>query len=554
MEQDIYSGVLSEYLKEGGDPTEAVNILSESYIGVPSMCNLTAESANFVGLNSQTILLNAVRQMLTQKFDPKRCDALFMKNDDQTPPEWLDAIVQDTHWRQTIYELMEMHPRSVFLNFVVLRIAESGYASEVSALKTASIYVKIYNYILGNSIAEKVSADDLELKDSLPEFLKLCCEREETYLYAQLLIRKLYDEFNGLPFLKLARQLENAAARRGHSQFVEHLRTYMSDAPLQLSKAFNAILSKQAVTPGDVMVIHRFYTSSNPPASRYICNYEFIGHQLDQDMLERVIYIIAYATTFKESSPKEDQKEKIDKVCTTLKALHGALKDPKGVNFRGSLPTIVQSRKIPIASLAILHWIEHLSLRTPYYETYYRTSVTPLPHLLLDEIANENPLQQPVVFEIVKRCLLHDYQNFAPEILMTLRTNWIDRLLNLVALDFTMPVLKFMKEIGPELDRSLSVHFVKNLLEIAKPPCSAAFIEYFADIVASIPQMSTSNQSVQEAVDVFFEEAISSSDGLSAEIKAKVARARQRGVKRVRGEPSIDEDEDDPEISGDSSR
>ncbi|KAG0170525.1 Negative elongation factor C/D [Apophysomyces sp. BC1021] len=573
MEQDIYSGVLSEYLKEGGDPTDAVNLLSDSYIGVPSMCNLTAESADFVGLDSQNILLSAIKQMLTQKFDSKRCDSVFMKKDDQVAPEWLDIIIQDPYWRQTIYELMETHPRSMFLNFAVLRIAENGYGSEVSQLKTASSYVKIYNYILGDSISKQVSADDLEFEDNLPEFLRLCCEREETYLYAQILIRKLRDEFDGLPFLRLARQLENAALKRGQrqtehfsndsTQFVEHLRTYMSEAPLQLSKALNTILSKRSVTPGDIMVIHRFYTSTNPPESHHICNYELInillkvvyvpnsGHQLNQDTLERVIYIIAYATTFNDALPREEQRDKIDKVCTTLTTLCGALKDPKGVNFRGSLPTIIQSRKVPVASLAILYWIEYLSLHTPYYETYYRTSVTPLPHLLLDEIANENPLQQPIVFDIVKRCLMYNYQNFAPEILMALRTNWIDRLLNLVALDYTMPVLKFMKEVGPELDRSLSVYF---LLDIAKPPCSMIFIEHVADIVASIPQMLSSNKQIQESVESFFEEAVNTSENMNTEVKAKITRARQRGVKRHRDELNVNDDEDDPEVLGDASR
>ncbi|KAG0184692.1 Negative elongation factor C/D [Apophysomyces sp. BC1034] len=552
MEQDIYSGVLSEYLKEGGDPTDAVNLLSDSYIGVPSMCNLTAESADFVGLDSQNILLSAIKQMLTQKFDSKRCDSVFMKKDDQVAPEWLDIIIQDPYWRQTIYELMETHPRSMFLNFAVLRIAENGYGSEVSQLKTASSYVKIYNYILGDSISKQVSADDLEFEDNLPEFLRLCCEREETYLYAQILIRKLRDEFDGLPFLRLARQLENAALKRGQrqtehfsndsTQFVEHLRTYMSEAPLQLSKALNTILSKRSVTPGDIMVIHRFYTSTNPPESHHICNYELInillkvvyvpnsGHQLNQDTLERVIYIIAYATTFNDALPREvlltdvvqiqhivllnmsfkqEQRDKIDKVCTTLTTLCGALKDPKGVNFRGSLPTIIQSRKVPVASLAILYWIEYLSLHTPYYETYYRTSVTPLPHLLLDEIANENPLQQPIVFDIVKRCLMYNYQNFAPEIL---------------------------------------------LLDIAKPPCSMIFIEHVADIVASIPQMLSSNKQIQESVESFFEEAVNTSENMNTEVKAKITRARQRGVKRHRDELNVNDDEDDPEVLGDASR
>lgn len=71
-----------------------------------------------------------------------------------------------------------------------------------------------------------------------------------------------------------------------------------------------------------------------------------------------------------------------------------------------------------MASLAVLLWIEYLSIETPYYETFYRSADVPLPHLILDEIAHLRPIQRPMVFRVIKRCLKHKYQNFAPEILV----------------------------------------------------------------------------------------------------------------------------------------
>jgi hypothetical protein len=120
LEQNIYTDALSEYLKLGGAPMDAVNLLSESYIGIPSMCNATAKSVDSIGLSSDIILRKAIRHQLKNRFDPQRCDEFFMQLNDQMAPEWLDVILEDIHWRQTFYELLEKYPNCVFLNFAIL--------------------------------------------------------------------------------------------------------------------------------------------------------------------------------------------------------------------------------------------------------------------------------------------------------------------------------------------------------------------------------------------------------------------------------------------------
>jgi hypothetical protein len=104
----------------GGSPLAAVNLLSESYIGIPSMCNATAASVNSIGLNSDNILRKAIRHQLKGRFNPQRVDEFFLLNDSQMAPEWLDVLLQDAHWRQTMYELLEKYPSCVFLNFAIM--------------------------------------------------------------------------------------------------------------------------------------------------------------------------------------------------------------------------------------------------------------------------------------------------------------------------------------------------------------------------------------------------------------------------------------------------
>lgn len=113
--------------------------------------------------------------------------------------------------------------------------------------------------------------------------------------------------------------------------------------------------------------------------------------------------------------------------------------------------------------MGLLLWIEHMAIETTYFETYFRTTETPTLHLVLDEIANKHKLQQPVVFEVIKKCIKHKYSNFAPEIQMALQRTWVDRMLYLVQLNYAIPVLKYFGQEGAELDDSVIIYFLKRV-------------------------------------------------------------------------------------------
>ncbi|CAO3612675.1 unnamed protein product [Cunninghamella echinulata] len=498
---------------------DAVTLLAESYIGTPSMCNVTFSAASSIGLDGQTIMREAIKKKFKERFDPKRCDIIFMDTESQIAPAWLDKIIHDEYWRETIYELMEVYPRSVFLNFAVLRIAESGFRQEISKLRTASTYIEIYNSILDNSFSNIIHVDDLEFEDRLPDIVRVCCEREETYLYAQILLQNLYEKEQSMPFIRLSKELEKAAIERGQFAFVDTLKMYLSNAPPEISSALKAIRSSQQATPGDIMILYKLYTSNNPPATSYIRDFELINTMvrsvfvpnngvLRAELKDKLIYLIAYGTTRNDIKPLESQKPEIDRVCGVLKELQVSLNEKaKGENLKGAMKCILNSISLPIGSLAILIWIEYTSINTPYFETYFRSSEVPLLHLLLDEIASQHPLQRPFVFEVIKKCLRHPYQNFAPETLMTLQTAWIDRLLYLVQMHYTLPVLKFMKNVEREFDHSLIIHFVQHVLKMARAPYSQEFIEHMANILVPISEMLSLIKDVQKTVIDFFDEA-----------------------------------------------
>ncbi|CAO3592987.1 unnamed protein product [Absidia cylindrospora] len=483
------------------------------------MCNVIASSATSIGVDSQKVMREAIKQKLKERFDPQRCDDYFMSAENQQqPPEWLNVIIRDEHWRQTIYELIEQYPRCAFLNYAVLRIANSDYSNEIAKLQTASTYIQVYNSILTESFSSIVPLDDLEFEDRLPDIVRVCCEREETYLYAQMLLQKLCENDDNMPFIRLSKELEKAAIQCGQHGFVDILKTYLSEAPLQVSSALKAIRSNQQATPGDIMVLYKLYSSNEPPHVNHIRDFGLIniilktvfvpssGTLLKPELKEKLIYLIAYATS--KNDTKAMEKQEIKQVCDTLTELQTALNDKaKGENLTGAMKSIMKAINIPIGSMALLLWIEHTSIHTPYFETYFRSSEVPVLHLLLDEIAYRHPLQRPFVFQVIKNCLRHPYQNFAPEILMTLQKAWIDRLLYLVQVHYTIPVLVFMKQTERDMDDSLTVHFVQKVLRMAQPPYTLAFVEHMTQILLPITEMLGLIKNVQKAVMNFYDEA-----------------------------------------------
>lgn len=129
----------------------------------------------------------------------------------------------------------------------------------------------------------------------------------------------------------------------------------------------------------------------------------------------------------------------------------------------GTMKYIISAIRFPVGSMGVLLWIEYMALHTPHLSTYYLTTETPVLLLILDEIASRHQLQQPIVFNVVKKCVQHKPETLAPEIQLSLQKTWVDRMLYLVQLNYTIPVLQYFNGEGRKLDDSLIVYFVKKV-------------------------------------------------------------------------------------------
>ncbi|KAG2175451.1 hypothetical protein INT43_001098 [Umbelopsis isabellina] len=501
--------VLSDFLTLGGRPMDVVSCLSESYVGLPTLCNTASEWGQELGINSKDLMRDVIKGMLIDRFDSTAVDTKFMGA--ETRPPWLDAMIQDPYWRKVLYELSEKHQRCDLLNLAIQMIADAGYQGEIVKVASASTYIGVFNDVLKDSLERLLQEDDVGLDENLPDLIRVCCQHEQTYLYSQLLLKRLADQPGGEPYRRISKELETNALTKGDEHLISILRTYLWEFPQSLASPITAILQNSHATPGDIFAIYRQYTSANPPPVRFLCDSQLLdillkavfvprlGQTPKPEIQEKIIYLIAYAVTVNDSEGKDTNE--INSISEKLKLLSTTLtKRTTGANMPGAITTILDLMDVPIVSMALLYWISYLLTETSWYETYYRSAVVPVPHQILEEIAHRHPLQRPFVFEVLKKNLTVEVKNLSPEIMMALRKTLLDRMIYLAQLGFVLPVLKYIKRISSSIDESLIVHTLKMILDMAEPPYSDEFIDLIVEIVEPIAESLNKAMEVKTVV------------------------------------------------------
>lgn len=119
-------------------------------------------------------------------------------------------------------------------NLHIQRIAED-YPDEVAALRTSSTYLEVFKLILNGSLSDVMnSKDEMEIEEKMPGlavsfpssafcsnqlsdklFQRICCANEASYLTAQVLLRRLYEQYDSAPMLRVSEELEKYAREHG---------------------------------------------------------------------------------------------------------------------------------------------------------------------------------------------------------------------------------------------------------------------------------------------------------------------------------------------------
>ncbi|KAF9319560.1 Negative elongation factor C/D [Podila horticola] len=500
LEPDIMQQ-LTDYMKDGGQPLLLVNALSSSYVGMPDMCNLMAGWATEFDIDPVEVMQEALKEQLMGKFDPEGVDKAFMSGSER--PEWLSPMIQHPFWRSVIYELSEQHKKCNLLNYAIQRISDAGYQGEIASVATASTFLKVFSGVLLDSLDKLREEDDVGLLDRLPDLVKVCCQSEHTYLFTQVLLFRLMKTDRGLPLKRISKELESGVLEKfNRPPLVAILRMLLAGASSNVASAISAILQSRIPSPGDVMLLHRAYSGEDPPSTYFLRDPDFFeimlssifvpsfkGGVVKQDHKEKYLWLIAYAASVQEEDERITDMSEVQPTYEALCALEDTLsKRTAGTDLTPILKNLLIAIETPVASMALLYWIQFVIRETSYIETYFRSHEVPVPLLLIEEMAYKHPLQQANIFGTLVDFFEAPLE-LNPEIMMTYRKSILDRMIYLIQLNYAMPVLDYIQVRARKMDQSLSMHFVKKVLEMVRGPYSKKFIEGMSQMIEEIVEV-----------------------------------------------------------------
>ncbi|KAF9192872.1 Negative elongation factor C/D [Haplosporangium sp. Z 767] len=490
------------FLNSGGSPLQLVNTLPSSYVGVPEMCNLMSGWAREFDIDPVEVMQEALKEQLMDRFDPESVDKQFMMSGSETP-HFLKTMIQHPFWRSVIYELSEKHQKCQLLNYAIQSISDAGYQGEIASVATASTFVKVFSGVLLDSLDKLREEDDVGLLDRLPDLVKVCCQSEHTYLYTQILLFRLMKTDRGLPLKRISKELESGVLEKFNKPpLVSNLRMLLAGASSTVASAISAILQSRIPSPGDVMQLHRAYSSNDPPSAYFLRDPDFFEIMLSsifvpsfkggiakQDHKDKYLWLMAYAASVHENDDMTTDTTEVQQTYEALNLLDDTLsKRTAGTDLTPILHNLLIAIETPVASMALMYWIKFVIMETSYIESYFRSHEVPVPLLLVEEMAYKHPLQQTAVFATLVDFFEAPLE-LNPEIMMTYRKSILDRMIYLMQLNYVMPVLDYIRMRASKMDQSLSMHFVKRVLELVHGPYSRKFVEGIGQMIQEIVEV-----------------------------------------------------------------
>ncbi|KAH9499741.1 hypothetical protein Btru_077709 [Bulinus truncatus] len=353
MESNILN-VLKRYLQAGGAPSTVVELLSVNFTSIAGMVNVMANWLIHLGVAQNvvtTMVENHMTDMVIKHFDPKKADSIF--NSDGNMPEWLPEMIQQPTWRSLFYRLAEQYPDCLFLNFTIKMISDAGFQGEITSVSTACHQIEVFTRVLKTSIASFLEGGEEAIQKHLPEFAKMVCHGEHTYLYSQLIMHLAAEETEICPNMRrLCQELQKAAVARGLEVTPITVALSHANEYPRACQALSSMLSRQALNPADITVLYKMYSEGEGPPVALIRVPEFLdllvdalynpASKISQDHKSKYIFLLAYSVSVVESSRRGKgrvrlNKEELKSTIQAIEKTHTLL-----VNHKGSSELIAE--------------------------------------------------------------------------------------------------------------------------------------------------------------------------------------------------------------------
>ncbi|KFO31320.1 Negative elongation factor C/D [Fukomys damarensis] len=464
MEPSIFN-TLKRYFQAGGSPENVIQLLSENYTAVAQTVNLLAEWLIQTGvepLQVQETVENHLKSLLIKHFDPRKADSIFTEEGEL--------------------------------------ISDAGYQGEITSVSTACQQLEVFSRVLRTSLATILDGGEENLEKNLPEFAKMVCHGEHTYLFAQAMMSVLaQEEQGGSAVRRVAQEVQRFAQEKGHdaSQITLALGTAASYP--RACQALGAMLSKGALNPADITVLFKMFTSMDPPPVELIRVPAFLdlfmqslfkpGARINQDHKHKYIHILAYAAsvveTWKKNKRVSINKDELKSTSKAVETVHNlCCNENKGASeLVAELSTLYQCIRFPVVAMGVLKWVDWTVSEPRYFQL--QTDHTPVHLALLDEISTCHQLLHPQVLQLLVKLFETEHSQLDVMEQLELKKTLLDRMVHLLSRGYVLPVVSYIRKCLEKLDTDISLirYFVTEVLDVIAPPYTSDFVQLFLPIL-----------------------------------------------------------------------
>ncbi|KAL9974128.1 hypothetical protein ACROYT_G011129 [Oculina patagonica] len=499
MEPDIFNNI-RRYYQAGGMHEEMVKLLSDNYTGIAQSTNLLANWLIVTGAkvaDVEQMVENHLETLIIKHFDPKKADSIFSAEGET--PQWLEDMIVHQTWRSMFYKLAEHYPDCLMLNFTIKLISDAGYQGEITSVSTACHQIEVFSRVLKTSACTFLEEGEQTIDSNLPEFSRMVCYGQHTYLYAQCLLNYIAQDTDGGTKLKrLSQELQKKAVESGHEVTEITLSLNGAAEYPRACAALSSMLGKNSLNPGDITVLHKLFSSSQAPPCAIIRVPQFLelllealfkpGQHLNPEHKFKYVYLLAYAASVHETWIENERTMlNRDELKTTSQAIDKihllcVQETKKGSQLLAEVGVLFQCIRFPVVAMGLLKWVDCTVCDPSFFKLL--TDSTPVHLALLDEISSCHALQHRLVLNVLIR-LFESPTPLDTLVELEFKKTVLDRMIHLLSRGYVVPVISYINSCleKQNTDNSLIRHFVTEVLEMIAPPYSNEFVQLFLPIV-----------------------------------------------------------------------
>ncbi|EGD75386.1 hypothetical protein PTSG_06463 [Salpingoeca rosetta] len=500
LEASVFDAI-QKFIKSQGNPGKLVVQLADSYHGFPQMAELLRVWLETSGMPEEEInelIKSHAIAWIKQRFDARVVDDMITKRRQVSRSlSWLkslmDGLSDNADWRALIFSLSEsVDTETFFLDLAVKTMVEKGHFEEATKHKSIARQQEIFALVLARCVSAAIKATTASDRVHFTELVcTVGCISKVVYMFTQALLHRLQQELTSSPpaavvVRNIADALEEHVTKQGHSVRDVSFLLNATTTGHEVTRIAR-MMHTQQMTMADVDTLHRLYTSDDTPPVSYLQNRGmlemltrevFVGSTNNEKHTLQCRYLLAFATCV--LPDQEITQETHDKISQTLETLESVFSLLQPIT-KHSWINLSKHIHLPVVARGLVLFIERQLCDSSCFLNFVPSS-PPLCLMLLEQITTRHPGLRPQVLAVLTRALEYKYAIDAITLSRVQRL-LMSRLLHLASLGFAIPVLTYIAQKQADLDTSLVVFFVIEIVDHMQSPFSPEFVHHFVAIV-----------------------------------------------------------------------